>query len=230
MHGGRVAERRGRAAGRTGRVDSLGAKRRSRAAISHCPCRTSDHEPRKPMDLGEGAGPHPRDADQRRRMAAILRSARGLLVSALLLSACCVDTRADIHPPVNQSCRALCCFEFESPCTTKAKTACEGCDDRCAGDCADASALLGRMQQSSTKFECSPKGVIRPAGEVCATELNDYQSRAAIVRLGEAPLVFAATCFERAALVPAAVVLAFTPPGPADPGTPRPRRSSPRRS
>lgn len=112
-------------------------------------------------------------------MARLLGPAVAALFAGVAFSACAHElTPGEPLPPVNQSCRALCCFEFESPCTTKATFACEGCDDRCRGACVDSGPLLRCMQESSTKFECSPNGTIRPAGEVCAREFDDYQAAA----------------------------------------------------
>lgn len=107
-------------------------------------------------------------------MAAVLRSIFGLAAVGAA-AACYAYPQADPAEPVNQSCRALCCSEFESPCTTKATFACEGCDERCRGARGDAGPLVQCMRDAGAKFECSPKGVIRPVGEVCAAEFNSYQ-------------------------------------------------------
>ena len=81
--------------------------------------------------------------------------------------------------PVNESCRAVCCLEFESPCATTAVAACGGCDDRCRGACADGAPLLSCMQASNSRFECPSQGVVSPPAGVCRAEFDAYQGRAA---------------------------------------------------
>jgi len=105
---------------------------------------------------------------------------RGFVVlGALHLLVACPQFSPDAYEslePVNDSCRALCCFEFESPCATWATYACQGCDDRCRGACADGGPLLRCMQQSSATFQCPSPDIVEPPAGVCRAEFDTYQA------------------------------------------------------
>lgn len=122
---------------------------------------------------------------------------RSLLVALATLAAC---GEGDAHEPVlpssesravNRTAYNVCCLERAAACNDPS-AGCEGCGRRCLEGCADGATLMGCLNANGITLACQADGTIRPAGNLCTKEFDEYQAAAlscgpAACAVGHAP-------------------------------------------